>query len=112
MSRDKQQAVLATKLGEEAVILELGDAARCTKTALQISPAADLKDVATGSATESRLADLTVAAAVDRGGLTRIRTDSFRNSDRVEWLNCATTWNVSVYWNLGLFCVGASRNER
>src|SRR5262245_30969027 len=40
------RAVLASKSGLEAVVLEHGAAARCTRIALQTSPALDLKDIA------------------------------------------------------------------
>ena len=44
--RERDRAILATKLGEEAVILERGDRTQCTKAALQVSPNADLSAIA------------------------------------------------------------------
>jgi len=45
VSSNANHAVLATKLGQEAIVLERGDENRCTRLALQVSPSTDLREV-------------------------------------------------------------------
>src|SRR5260370_1526506 len=42
----KERAILTTRLGEEALVLEAGSIARCSKLSFQLGPHADLKQVA------------------------------------------------------------------
>lgn len=43
----RDRAVLSTRLGQEAVVLERGDENRCVALALQVSPQSDLKELST-----------------------------------------------------------------
>jgi len=46
VAREKNRAVLATKAGLEAIVLEHGDAAAARRLSFQIAPGSDLGDVA------------------------------------------------------------------
>ena len=46
IGRENGRAFLATKQGQQAVVLEKGDAARCTRIGFQVAPDTDLKAVA------------------------------------------------------------------
>jgi catechol 2,3-dioxygenase-like lactoylglutathione lyase family enzyme len=65
--RGKDRAILMTRLGEEALALEQGTTARCSKLAFQVAPDYDLKDVAAQLApqgiTSALRRDLTPAIA-------------------------------------------------
>lgn len=46
VGRDNGRAFLATKQGQQAIVLEPGGTPRCTRLGFQVAPDADLKDVA------------------------------------------------------------------
>ena len=46
IERDKDQAFLATKLGQEAIALERGEPNCVTRLSFQVDPKSDLKDIA------------------------------------------------------------------
>jgi catechol 2,3-dioxygenase-like lactoylglutathione lyase family enzyme len=46
VGRDNGRAFLASKQGQQAIVLEPGEAARCTRIGFQVAPDVELKDVA------------------------------------------------------------------
>lgn len=58
IGRDNGRAFLATKQGQQAVVLEKGDTARCTRLGFQVAPETDLKAVAKDLADEGIRSDL------------------------------------------------------
>ena len=66
--RDKQRAFLSTRLGQQVVVLEKGDHARCTRAAFEVDPESDLNDIV-------RHASAYGVAAVRKSGATPASTE-------------------------------------
>jgi len=58
IGRENGRAFLASKQGQQAVVLERGDNARCTRLGFQVAPDTDLKDVAKELAKEGIKSEL------------------------------------------------------
>src|SRR3954463_6666554 len=57
-AREKDRALLATKLGQLVVQLKKGDAARCAKLAFQVAPDSDFKALARALSEDGIKSDL------------------------------------------------------
>lgn len=58
LAHDQRGADLGTRVGELAIILRQGEAARCTQLAFEVAPASDLAAIGRALAAEGIKADL------------------------------------------------------
>ena len=69
VEREKDRAFLATKQGQQAVVLERGDAPRCTRVGFQVAPDSELKDMAKALAAEGIKSELRNSSTPGTGSI-------------------------------------------
>ena len=69
VGRDNGRAFLASKQGQQAVVLERGDNARCTRLGFQVAPDTDLKDVAKALAKDGIKSELRNSSTPGSGSI-------------------------------------------